>query len=115
MGARAVRCRGDRDLPVQGRDDSHTGGMLRRGCRSLSAGSHRVNLGPILLRISSIATPAVCMAAPSLAVDGQTTIAFAESRIGLPPADFDLGVTGHGHPGKWTIVHDETAAGGLAI
>jgi hypothetical protein len=74
-----------------------------------------VSIGPILFRFISIAALAVCMAAPSLAVDGQTTIAFAENRIGMPPADFDLGITGHGHPGKWTIVHDETAAGGVAI
>ena len=74
-----------------------------------------MSIGPILLRIISIAALAVCMAAPSLAVDGQTTIAFAESRIGLPSSYFGLGVTGHGHPGKWTIVHDETAAGGLSI
>ena len=74
-----------------------------------------MSLGQTLLRIISIAALVACMAAPSLAVDGQTTIAFAENRIGMPPADFDLGITGHGHPGKWTVVRDETAAGGLAI
>jgi hypothetical protein len=74
-----------------------------------------VNSGIILLRVISLGVLAACMAAPSLAVDGQTTIAFAENRIGMPPADFDLGVTGHGQPGKWTIVRDESAAGGVAI
>jgi len=74
-----------------------------------------VNRGIILLRVISLGVLAACMAAPSLAVDGQTTIAFAENRIGMPPADFDLGITGHGQPGKWTIVRDETAAGGIAI
>jgi hypothetical protein len=74
-----------------------------------------VNRGIILLRVISLGVLAVCMAAPSLAVDGQTTIAFAENLIGMPPADFDLGVTGHGQPGKWTIVRDKSAAGGVAI
>ena len=74
-----------------------------------------MSLGPILLRIIGIAALAACMAAPSLAGVGQTTIAFAENRIGLPPSDFDLGVTGHGQPGKWTTVRDESAAGGFAI
>lgn len=48
-----------------------------------------MSIGPILLRFIGIATLAVSMAAPSLAVDGQTTIAFAENRIGMPPADFE--------------------------
>jgi hypothetical protein len=43
-----------------------------------------VSIGPILLRFISIAVLAVCMAAPSLAVDGQTTIAFGEYQIGMP-------------------------------
>jgi hypothetical protein len=74
-----------------------------------------VSRGSILFRVISLGMLAACMPAPTLAVDGQTTIAFAENRIGMPPADFDLGVTGHGRPGTWTIVRDETAAGGLAI
>lgn len=74
-----------------------------------------MSLRPPLLRIASIAAPAACMAAPSLAVDGQTTIAFAENRIGMPPADFDLGITGRGHLGKWRIVRDQTAPEGFAL
>src|SRR6202051_1498967 len=89
--------------------------MLRRGGRSLSAGSHRVSLRPALFCIISIAALAAWLAAPSLAADGQTTIALAENRIGMPPADFDLGITGHGHTGKWTIVRDESSAEGVAI
>ena len=74
-----------------------------------------MNRGIILLRVISLGVLAACVAAPSLAVDGQTTIAFAENRIGMPPADFDLGITGHGQPGKWTIVRDESAFWGIAI
>jgi hypothetical protein len=55
-----------------------------------------VSRGTILLRVISFGVLAACMAAPSLAVDGQTTIAFAENRIGMTPADFDLGISGHG-------------------
>jgi len=43
-----------------------------------------VNRGIILLRVIGLAALAVCMAAPSLAVDGRTTIAFGEYRIGMP-------------------------------
>src|ERR1700681_3484688 len=115
MGAGPVRCRGGRHLSLQSRNDPDIGGVLRRRSRSASCGSDRVNRGILLLRVISLGALAACMAAPSLAVDGQTAIAFAETRIGMPPADFDLGVTGHGQPGKWTIVRDESAAGGLAI
>jgi hypothetical protein len=74
-----------------------------------------VSLGPILLRIISVAALVACTAPPSLALDDQITIAFAEAPIGMPPADFDLGVTGRGHPGKWTVVRDPTAPGGFAL
>jgi len=74
-----------------------------------------VSLRPALFCIISIAALAAWLAAPSLAADGQTTIALAENRIGMPPADFDLGITGHGHTGKWTIVRDESSAEGVAI
>jgi len=43
-----------------------------------------VNRGIILLRVISLGALAARMAAPSLAVDGQTTIAFGEYRIGMP-------------------------------
>ena len=74
-----------------------------------------MNRGILLLRVISLGALAACMAAPSLAVDGQTAIAFAEYRIGMPPADFDFGVTGSGHPGTWTIVRDQTTSGGFAL
>jgi hypothetical protein len=45
----------------------------------------------------------------------RTTIAIEKMEPGQPPKDFDFGRTGQGTPGKWQVVADATAAGGLAI
>ena len=73
-----------------------------------------MSLRPALFCIISIAALAACMGPPSLADESETVIAFSEFRIGMPPAYFDFGVTGSGHPGIWTIVRDQTATAGFA-
>ena len=74
-----------------------------------------MSLRPALFCIISIAALAACMGPPSLADESETVIAFSEFRIGIPPAYFDFGVTGSGHPGIWTIVRDQTATAGFAL
>jgi hypothetical protein len=69
----------------------------------------------ILLRTMSAAILVACMVAPALAVDGGSGIDFDESRIGLPPEQFDFGITGQGRPGQWSVVRDVTAIGGIAV
>jgi hypothetical protein len=49
------------------------------------------------------------------AEDAATTIDLGKSAIGSPPSGFDFQRTGQGELGQWTLVHDPTAAGGLAI
>ena len=68
----------------------------------------------ILLRTMSAAILAACVVAPACAVDGGG-IDFDESRIGLPPEQFDFGITGQGRPGQWSVVRDVTAIGGIAV
>jgi hypothetical protein len=74
-----------------------------------------VTCGAILSRILAIGVLTLAMAGPLRAVDSQGAIAFAENRIGKPPADFDLGASGSGQPGKWTIVRNPTASQGFAL
>lgn len=69
----------------------------------------------IALQTIAAALLAACMIAPAFAVDGKTTIDFGSSRIGALPEDFDFAITGQGPPGRWTVVHDATAIGSLAI
>src|SRR5262249_21783021 len=76
--------------------------------------SNRVTCGAILIRVLAIGMLIVA-AGPSRAMDSQGAIAFAENRIGKPPAGFDLGDSGSGHPVKWTIVRDPTASQGFAL
>jgi len=38
-----------------------------------------------------------------------------EHRIGLPPEDFEFGITGQGQPGEWIVVRDVTVIDGIAI
>src|SRR5437879_5484034 len=42
-------------------------------------------------------------------------IGFTSASVGAPPQDFELGRTGSGGPGKWTVVDDDTAEGGRAL
>jgi Domain of Unknown Function (DUF1080) len=46
---------------------------------------------------------------------GTTRIDIAETAIGIPPADFEFGLTGEGELGQWVVVSDPTTATGLAI
>jgi hypothetical protein len=43
------------------------------------------------------------------------TITFGKGTIGAPPIDFEFWRTGEGGPGRWIVVRDETAEGGLAL
>ena len=64
----------------------------------------------------AIAGVAVPLAWGGLAAeDTTTTIDFAKSPIGSPPADFEFQRTGEGELGQWTLVRDPTAAAGVAI
>jgi hypothetical protein len=65
--------------------------------------------------IIGVAAPLAWGGTGLAAEDAVTTIDFAKSAIGSPPADFDFQRTGQGDLGQWTLVHDPTAAGGLAI
>ena len=42
-------------------------------------------------------------------------ITIESMRVGVPPEDFDFGLTGQGGPGQWTVVADTTSTGGRAI
>jgi hypothetical protein len=44
-----------------------------------------------------------------------TMITIESMRVGVPPEDFDFGLTGQGGPGQWTVVADTTSTGGRAI
>jgi hypothetical protein len=66
--------------------------------------------------IVSVGLLAACITvAPSQAEGSRIEVPFREVRVGMPPSDFNFGVTGHGSAGKWTIVRDPTAEGGLAL
>jgi hypothetical protein len=65
--------------------------------------------------IAGVAAP-LAWGGAGLATEGTTTtIDFAKSAIGSPPADFDFQRTGEGDLGQWTLVRDPTAADGVAI
>jgi hypothetical protein len=66
------------------------------------------------LAIVGVAAP-LAWGCAGAAEDSATTIDFAKSAIGSPPVDFEFRRTGQGDLGQWTLVHDPTAAGGLAI
>jgi len=67
------------------------------------------------LRAISAAMVAACMVAPASAVDGEASVGLGGSRIGVPPEDFDFGITGQGQPGQWSVVRDVTTIHGVAI
>jgi len=73
--------------------------------------SHRATA----LRAISAAMLAACMVAPAIAVDGEASVGLGVSKIGVPPEDFDFGITGQGQPGQWSVVRDVTAIHGVAI
>jgi hypothetical protein len=64
------------------------------------------------LRAISAAMLAACVVAPAFAVD---SVGLGGNRIGVPPEDFDFGITGQGQPGQWSVVRDVTAIHGVAI
>jgi hypothetical protein len=49
------------------------------------------------------------------AAHGGIVIPLGEASVGMPPLDFDFGVTGPGQPGRWTIVRDTTVPTGMAL
>jgi len=53
--------------------------------------------------------------APAFVVDAKARMGLEENRIGLPPEDFEFGITGQGQPGEWIVVRDVTAIDGIAI
>ena len=59
---------------------------------------------------------AVIAASPRAAspADGPT-VNFGANAVGAPPQDFEFGITGHGQPGQWVTVNDESAIGGEAV
>ena len=71
--------------------------------------------GATALRAISAAMLAACMVAPAIAVDGEASVGLGVSKIGVPPEDFDFGITGQGQPGQWSVVRDVTAIHGIAI
>ena len=73
--------------------------------------------GVVTRRVAIIgaAAPLAFGGAGLAAEDATPTIDLANSAIGSPPADFDFQRTGQGSLGQWTLVHDPTAAGGVAI
>jgi hypothetical protein len=63
-------------------------------------------------RFFGVLLVAICVACPELAASAQskaTTIDIGKDGIGIAPAEFDL------PQGRWTVVHDATAKGGLAL
>jgi hypothetical protein len=94
--------------------------MLQRRIASLFRGSAVVSrrLAGSVTRFAAIigvAAPLAWGGTGLAAEDAVTTIDFAKSAVGSPPADFDFQRTGQGDLGQWTLVHDPTAAAGLAI
>ena len=69
----------------------------------------------IVFPIISVAILVACVIAPARAVDAGAGIDFGQTRIGLPPEDFDFAVTGPGPLGQWIVVRDLTATCGIAL
>jgi hypothetical protein len=65
--------------------------------------------------VVGVAAPLAWDGAGLAAEDATTTIDFAKSAVGSPPADFEFQRTGQGDLGQWTLVRDPTAAEGVAI
>src|SRR4051812_34153394 len=57
----------------------------------------------------------VCATVAVAADDLVTRIDIAPAKVGLPPADFEFALWGNGDLGRWRVVNDPTATGGLAI
>jgi hypothetical protein len=74
-----------------------------------------MGVAPFLGRSLAVCVAALCLVAPLQAARSDPAIIFGENRLGLPPADFDFGITGRGLAGKWTIVRDATASRGFAL
>src|SRR5262249_4517419 len=52
---------------------------------------------------------------PALSAQEATRIDIAKNILGAAPADFEFARTGEGELGRWTVVHDPTASGNVAI
>jgi hypothetical protein len=64
--------------------------------------------------VGVVACTAIGVSRP-MAQDVATTIDIAKNAIATPPADFEFALTGNGELGRWTVVRDPTASGGIAI
>jgi hypothetical protein len=56
-----------------------------------------------------------CLQTVARAETAITKIDLGNCEVGVPPAGFDLLPSGNGKQGRWTVVHDTTAAAGVAI
>jgi hypothetical protein len=68
-----------------------------------------------LAAVIGVMTAWACAGSPLAADEVATKIDLTRNGIGKPPADFDFRRTGQGDLGQWTLVHDATAADGVAI
>src|SRR5215218_5766070 len=64
---------------------------------------------------SGAATLAALPTGAANALQAASGVTIRQSHVGLPPDDFDFSETGAGTRGRWTVIKDPTAAGGLAI
>jgi hypothetical protein len=77
---------------------------------------NRPNLFPLIFSAVLLATGFLVTSGPDgLSQSAATAVAIAQMEIGAPPADFKFVRTGHGGPGKWTVVTDATSFTGRAI
>jgi hypothetical protein len=74
-----------------------------------------MSVAPLLPRFLAVCAAALFLATPLQAARSEPAITLDENRLGLPPPDFDFGITGRGLAGKWTIVRDATASRGFAL
>ena len=63
----------------------------------------------------SVLVPAPFGISSAGAQSAPTTVAITDADVGMPPSNFEFAVRGKGEIGQWTVVQDQTAAGGLAI
>jgi hypothetical protein len=69
-----------------------------------------------LLNVTAVAALIGCVyAASSFAQKAIPPVAWDSMAIGAAPPNFEFQHTGHGSPGRWTVVGDERAAAGRAI
>jgi hypothetical protein len=77
----------------------------------------RLSIFPSTRLVTAALAACALACAPSAGnAQGVTIMIAVESMgVGVPPEDFDFGLTGQGGPGQWSVVADTTASGGRAI